>query len=116
MRRGSREREKWRLLGYLPPQSLRFVRLARTIGITLSAFDGGYFSRTSSSNPASNAFVCSFLGLWNHAYDCAPKAEAALKNWIEDRRAKGRVEVREPNVVGSVYDFSTFRPSVRRGH
>lgn len=43
---------------------------------------------------ANNAFVCSFLGLWNYADDCAPRAEAALKKWIEDRRAKGRVEVR----------------------
>jgi len=41
-----------------------------------------------------NAFVCSFLGLWGYAYDCGPKAELALTKWIEDRRAKGKVEVR----------------------
>ena len=51
---------------------------------------------------ANNAFVCSFLDLWNSAYGCAPKAEAALKKWIEDRRAKGRVEVRvDPGILDS---------------
>jgi CubicO group peptidase (beta-lactamase class C family) len=43
---------------------------------------------------ANNAFVCSFLGLWGYAYDCAPKAELVLTKWIQDRRAKGKVEVR----------------------
>jgi CubicO group peptidase (beta-lactamase class C family) len=61
---------------------------------------------------ANNAFVCSFLGLWNYAYDCAPKSEAALKNWIEDRRAKGRVEVRvDPRILDSYageYQFETL--------
>ena len=59
-----------------------------------------------------NSFVCSFLGLWNYAYDCAPKAEAALKNWIEDRRAKGRVEVSvDPRILDSYageYQFETL--------
>lgn len=61
---------------------------------------------------ANNAFVCSFLGLWNYAYDCAPKSEAALKKWIEDRRAKGRVEVRvDPRILDSYageYQFETL--------
>lgn len=61
---------------------------------------------------ANNAFVCTFLGLWSYAYDCAPKSEAALKNWIEDRRAKGRVEVRvDPRILDSyvgAYQFETL--------
>ncbi len=43
---------------------------------------------------ANNALVCSFLGLWGYAYDCAPKADLVLAKWIEDRRAKAKVEVR----------------------
>ena len=61
---------------------------------------------------ANNTFVCSFLGLWSYAYDCAPKSEAALKKWIEDRRAKGRVEVRvDPRILDSYageYQFETL--------
>lgn len=43
---------------------------------------------------SNNAFVCSFLGLWDYGYGCAPRAEATLTKWIDDRRAKGKVEVR----------------------
>jgi len=42
---------------------------------------------------ANNSFVCSFLGLWGYAYDCAPKAELVLTKWIEHRRANRKVEV-----------------------
>jgi len=49
---------------------------------------------------ANNPFVCSFLGLWGYAYDCAPKAELTLTKWIADRRAKGKVEVHvDPKIL-----------------
>jgi CubicO group peptidase (beta-lactamase class C family) len=49
---------------------------------------------------ANNPFVCSFLGLWGYAYDCAPKAESTLTRWIADRRAKGKVEVHvDPKIL-----------------
>ena len=59
-----------------------------------------------------NPFVCSFLGLWDYAYDCAPKAEAALTKWIEGRRAAGKVTVRvDPKVLETYvgeYQFETL--------
>jgi CubicO group peptidase (beta-lactamase class C family) len=59
-----------------------------------------------------NSFVCSFLGLWGYAYDCAPKAEAALTKWIEGRRAKGKVAVRvDPRILETYvgeYQFETL--------
>jgi CubicO group peptidase (beta-lactamase class C family) len=64
------------------------------------------------ANVVENSFVCSFLGLWGRAYDCAPKAEAALTKWIEERRARGKVAVRvDPGIleryVGE-YQFETL--------
>lgn len=50
-----------------------------------------------------NPFVCSFLGLWDYAYDCAPKAEAALTKWIEGRRAAGKVVVRVDPLILETY-------------
>jgi CubicO group peptidase (beta-lactamase class C family) len=41
----------------------------------------------------SNAFMCSFLGLWGQAHGCEATAEAALAKWVEQRRAEGRVAV-----------------------
>jgi Domain of unknown function (DUF3471) len=59
-----------------------------------------------------NSLVCSFLGLWGRAYDCAPKAEAALTKWIEERRATGKVAVRvAPGILESYvgeYQFETL--------
>ncbi len=47
-----------------------------------------------------NVFVCRFLGLWGHAYDCERNSQTALAKWIEQRRAKGRVAVRvAPNIL-----------------
>lgn len=59
-----------------------------------------------------NSFACSFLALWDYAYDCAPRAESALTKWIGDRRAKGKVEVRvDPKILeryAGVYQFETL--------
>jgi CubicO group peptidase (beta-lactamase class C family) len=87
----------------VPERNVSIVLLSNSEAL---ADHGGY------EEIANNAFVCSFLGLWNYAYDCAPKSEAALKKWIEDRRAKGRVEVRvDPRILDSYvgeYQFETL--------
>jgi CubicO group peptidase (beta-lactamase class C family) len=86
----------------IPERNVSIVLLANSEVLA----DHGY------EDVASNAFVCSFLGLWNYAYDCARTSEAALTKWIEDRRAKGRVEVRvDPRVLDSYvgqYQFETL--------
>jgi CubicO group peptidase (beta-lactamase class C family) len=87
----------------VPERNVSIILLSNSEAL---ADHGGY------DHIANNAFVCRFLGLWNYAYDCAPKAEAAVKNWIEDRRAKGRVEVRvDPKILDSYageYQFETL--------
>ena len=59
-----------------------------------------------------NVFVCRFLGLWGHAYDCERNSQAALAKWIEQRRAKARVAVRvDPNILEAYvgqYQFETL--------
>ena len=41
-----------------------------------------------------NLFVCSFLALWGHAHDCGQQSHAALEQWIEKRKASGRVAIK----------------------
>lgn len=59
-----------------------------------------------------NVFVCRFLGLWGHAYDCERNSQTALAKWIEQRKAKGRVAVRvDPNILEAYvgqYQFETL--------
>jgi CubicO group peptidase (beta-lactamase class C family) len=49
-----------------------------------------------------NAFVCSFLGLWDLAYDCEKSSQAAITKWIEQRRASGKTAIPvDPQVLES---------------
>jgi CubicO group peptidase (beta-lactamase class C family) len=64
----------------IPEKNVSVVMLANSEAL---AGNGG-------ENVAGNAFVCSSLGLWGVAYDCAPQAEAALAKWIAQRKAEGK--------------------------
>jgi len=59
-----------------------------------------------------NAFVCSFLGVWDLAYGCEKTSQTVLAKWIEQRRASGKVAVHvSPKVLESYvgkYQFETL--------
>jgi CubicO group peptidase (beta-lactamase class C family) len=59
-----------------------------------------------------NVFACSFLGLWNLAYDCEKNSQTAVTKWIEQRRASGRIAVRvDPRILETYvgqYQFETL--------
>lgn len=59
-----------------------------------------------------NAFVCSFLGVWDLAYGCEKTSQTVLAKWIEQRRASAKVVIHvSPKVLESYvgeYQFETL--------
>jgi CubicO group peptidase (beta-lactamase class C family) len=76
----------------IPERNVSLVLLANSETLADHGFD----------QVTNNVFVCSFLGLWGHAYDCGQDSGATLASWIEQRRAKARVAVAvRPDILES---------------
>ena len=89
----------------VPQKNVSLVLLANSEALADHQFQGG-------EDITNNVFACSFLSLWDVAYDCDKNSQSAVTKWIEHRRATGRVAINvDPKVlepyVGQ-YQFETL--------
>jgi hypothetical protein len=93
----------------VPEKNLSLIMLANSEALVEHQYSIG---EVMVDDSVRNAFVCSFLGVWDLAYGCEKTSETAMAKFIEMRRASGKVAIHvSPEVLESYvgkYQFETL--------
>jgi CubicO group peptidase (beta-lactamase class C family) len=93
----------------VPEKNLSLIMLANSEALVEHQYSIG---EVMVDDAVRNVFICSFLGAWDLAYGCEKKSRAALSEFIEQRRASGKIAIHvSPKVLESYvgkYRFETL--------
>jgi len=93
----------------VPEKNLSLIMLANSEALVEHQYSIG---EVMVDDAVRNAFVCSFLGVWDLAYGCEKNSQTAIAKFIEQRRASGKVAIQvSPKVLESYvgkYQFETL--------
>ncbi|HWW74858.1 MAG TPA: serine hydrolase [Pyrinomonadaceae bacterium] len=97
----------------VPEKNLSLIMLANSEALVEHQYSVG---EVMVDDAVRNVFVCSFLGAWGLAHGCEKNSRAAMSEFIEQRRAGGKVAIHvSPEVLKSYvgkYQFETLNNRV----
>jgi hypothetical protein len=97
----------------VPEKNLSLIMLANSEALVQHQYSIG---EVMVDDAVRNAFICRFLGAWYLAYGCEKDSRAAMSQFIERRRASGKVAIHvSPKVLESYvgkYQFETLNDRI----